>query len=83
MNKEYTLGHHEGRPAMKATPKRYKCRDCGHIETHTTNHTGLTWSWGRFHTCPNCPPWKKYPEYGGQTVWDLVENQEEAHQKAV
>jgi hypothetical protein len=23
--------------------------------------------------CPKCPPWAKYPEFGGSTVWECVE----------
>lgn len=62
---------------MMATPKKYKCRKCGHISTQTTNHTGPTWSWGRVNTCPACPPFEKYPELGGQTAWDCMESEKE------
>ena len=54
-------------------PKKYRCRRCGHVAEQTTNHWGPTWSWGRVNACPECPPWAKYPEYGGQTVWDCVD----------
>lgn len=56
-----------------ATPKKYQCRRCGHVVTQTTNHYGETWSCGHYNTCPNCPPWAKYPEYGGHTTWDCIE----------
>jgi len=55
------------------TPKKYKCKRCGYVKTQYTNHNGNTWSWGRFNTCLNCPPWAKYPEYGGNTVWECLE----------
>jgi hypothetical protein len=51
-------------------PKKYACRRCGHTTELVTNHFGSTWSVGHFNTCPNCPPWAKYPEFGGQTVWE-------------
>lgn len=54
-------------------PKRYKCRRCGHVVTQTTNHYGDTWSFGNWNCCPNCPPWAKYPEFGGQTVWECID----------
>jgi len=69
----------EALPAKKSessrahTPKRYKCRECGHETTQTTNHYGPTWSWGRSNACPKCPPYKKYSEFGGKTVWDCVD----------
>lgn len=53
--------------------KKYKCRDCGYEKEIDTNHYGPCWSFGRINTCPNCPPWKKYPEYGGTTLWDCME----------
>ena len=55
------------------TSKRYKCRRCGHEAQQSTNHYGPTWSTGHFNTCPKCPPWAKYSEYGGQTVWDCMD----------
>lgn len=58
---------------QKQTPKTYKCRRCGHETTQTTNHYGSTWSFGRMNTCPKCPPWAKYPEFGGSTIWDCCE----------
>lgn len=39
----------------------------------TTNHYGQTYSFGKFNTCPKCPPYAKYPEFGESTVWDCVE----------
>lgn len=58
-----------------ATAKRYKCDRCGHVTTQTTNHYGPTWSWGRVNACPQCPPWAKYPEFGGQTTWTCLEEE--------
>lgn len=57
----------------KVTPKRYRCTKCGYVSTQNTNHTDKTWSWGHINTCPQCPPYKKYPEFGGQTVWECME----------
>lgn len=57
----------------KQSRKRYKCRRCGHVVNQTTNHYGSTWSWGRVNTCPKCPPWAKYPEYGSCTYWDCID----------
>lgn len=59
-----------GHPTL--SDKRYRCRDCGHETVQSTNHTGPTWSWGRVSVCPKCPPYKKYPEFGGVTHWDYV-----------
>lgn len=55
------------------TTKNYECTRCGHVEPKTTNHYGPTWSWGRSNTCPKCPPWAKYPEFGGHTDWKCIE----------
>jgi hypothetical protein len=55
------------------TPKKYRCRRCGYVAEQTTNHYGPTWSWGHVNACPECPPWAKYPEFGGCTVWDCVD----------
>ena len=55
------------------TYKKYRCTRCGHETEHKTNHWGPTWSVGRYDTCPECPPWAKYPEFGGQTVWECME----------
>jgi len=57
----------------RITPKRYQCSRCGHIETQQTNHYGETYSLGHFATCPKCPPFAKYPEYGGYTVWKCLD----------
>lgn len=57
------------------TPKKYKCTQCGYIAVQNTNHYGSTWSFGHFNVCPQCPPYKKYPEYGGQTIWECIENE--------
>ena len=51
------------------TAKRYKCKRCGRETVQSTNHYGNTWSVGRVNCCPGCPPWAKYQEFGGQTIW--------------
>lgn len=56
----------------KVTTKLYKCAECGHTTKQDTNHNGKTWSFGHYNCCPKCPPFKKYPEFGGQTVWEFV-----------
>lgn len=60
---------------MTITPKRYACAECGTVTIQHTNHFGQTWSLGRYNICPKCPPYKKLPEYGGQTVWTCLEQQ--------
>ena len=57
---------------MEHTSKEYICSECGYKTQQTTNHYGNTWSFGRYNTCPECPPYKKYPEYGGQTIWNYI-----------
>lgn len=57
----------------KITTKKYACARCGHVTEQATNHYGSTWSWGRVNCCPNCPPWAKYSEFGGQTIWKCLE----------
>lgn len=54
----------------RATEKAYACKRCGFVSKQVTNHYGDTWSFGRVNTCPKCPPWAKYPEFGGRTVWE-------------
>lgn len=49
--------------------KPYKCKECGHEKQLDTNHYGECYSFGRYNTCPKCPPYKKYSEYGGSTTW--------------
>lgn len=61
------------REISKQTSKNYECTECGHRTKQTTNHWGSTWSWGRYNTCPSCPPYKKYPEYGGGTIWKCID----------
>lgn len=56
----------------KIVARVYCCKRCGHETTQQTNHTESTWSCGRWNTCPECPPFAKYPEFGGQTVWEYV-----------
>ncbi len=63
---------------MKTTIKRYICKRCETISLQKTNHFGNTYSVGRFNTCSNCPPWAKYPEYGGSTTWICLEINHEA-----
>lgn len=60
--------------AAHPTNKKYKCSKCGHITTQCTNHYRLTTSHDKFNTCPQCPPYRKYPEYGGQTIWICMES---------
>jgi DNA replicative helicase MCM subunit Mcm2 (Cdc46/Mcm family) len=62
---------------IKATKRVYKCKRCGHVSVQTTNHRGDTWSWEHVNTCPKCPPFAKYPEFGGRTVWEYVKDVEE------
>jgi DNA-directed RNA polymerase subunit RPC12/RpoP len=59
----------------KVSYKLYKCRRCGFEKKIKTNHFGSVWSFGRYNTCPECPPFAKYPEYGGQTYWDCQEDE--------
>lgn len=61
---------------MQATEKRYRCKRCGYIGKQTTNHYGETYSIGHYNTCPKCPPWAKYAEFGGSTVWECVDKPE-------
>jgi hypothetical protein len=60
---------------FKVEPKKYKCDACGFETMQSTNHYGPTWSWGHVNTCPKCPPFKKYPEFGGQTTWTCLETE--------
>tara|TARA_Y100000361_G_C11046934_1_gene283027 strand:- start:272 stop:475 length:204 start_codon:yes stop_codon:yes gene_type:complete len=61
---------------QKIQTRDYECSECGFVTTQSTNHTGSTWSWGHFNTCPKCPPYKKYPEYGGKTLWNYLRDTE-------
>ena len=54
------------------TEKIMRCRKCGCESKQVTNHQGSTWSLGHFNCCPQCPPYEKYPEFGGRTIWDYV-----------
>jgi hypothetical protein len=58
---------------MCVSTKQYKCKKCGFVTTQNTNHYLETYSLGSFNTCPKCPPYEKYPEFGGGTVWVCVE----------
>lgn len=51
------------------TEKEYACETCGFTQLQKTNHYSNTYSFGNFSVCPVCPPFEKYPQYGGQTVW--------------
>jgi hypothetical protein len=62
----------------KATSKAYRCTRCGCITQQTTNHYGPTWSFGRVNVCPQCPPYAKYPEFGGGTLWECLDLEPEA-----
>lgn len=68
----------------KLTPtiefKLYKCSQCGHEKEIDTNHYGECYSFGRYNTCPKCPPYKKYPEFGGHTTWICVTKDTNANQ---
>lgn len=55
------------------TYKKYRCSRCGHERQINTNHYEKCSSWRRVNTCPVCPPWAKYPEYGGVTIWECME----------
>lgn len=56
----------------KLTQKDYQCDRCGFVQKQSTNHYGPTWSAGRYGTCPMCPPYAKYPEFGGRTTWTCI-----------
>ena len=58
---------------VKVTWKLYRCSECGCEKKQQTNHFGPTYSWGRVNTCPDCPPYKKYAEFGGSTTWECAE----------
>ena len=57
----------------KITNKKYKCKACGYETQQSTNHYGNTWNYNHYNSCPKCPPYKKYPEFGGQTTWECME----------
>lgn len=57
----------------KITFKKYQCSRCRFIKEIDTNHYGSCYSWGHFNTCPKCPPWAKYSEFGGSTTWLYLE----------
>lgn len=56
--------------------KQYQCSRCGCISTQVTTHYGPVVSFGHVNTCPACPLWAKYPEFGGRTVWDCLDKPE-------
>lgn len=51
--------------------KQYKCSQCGFKKEIDTNHYGECYSVGHYNTCDACPPYKKYPEFEGRTVWQF------------
>lgn len=53
--------------------KAYRCSRCGHTMMILTNHYENCWSWGHINCCPACPPYAKYPEFGGRTDWICLE----------
>jgi hypothetical protein len=57
--------------------KIYSCSRCGFKTKQTTNHYGPTWSCGRVNICPKCPPWAKYPEFNGRTIWNCLDSSHE------
>lgn len=57
------------------TAKTYKCSQCGAESKQVTNHFGVTYSFGHYNCCPNCPPYKKYPEMGGLTIWECQDKE--------
>jgi hypothetical protein len=59
--------------------KYYKCTQCGHVQKIKTNHFDICWSFGHWNCCPNCPPWAKYPEFGGKTIWECQEKSGETN----
>jgi len=61
------------------TFKTYRCTQCGHVQQIKTNHYGACWSWGRVNCCPDCPPYKKYAEFGGQTIWECQDKPEQSN----
>lgn len=62
----------ETEPIRKIERKAYKCKRCGTEKLIETNHFGECYSAGHYNTCPSCPPWAKYPEFGGTTTWECV-----------
>jgi hypothetical protein len=64
---------------MEDTYKKYKCIECGFVKEQKTNHYMNTWSFGRYNCCPQCPPYKKFPEYGGKTNWKCIETKEKGN----
>ena len=57
----------------KMKERNYECTRCKHKSKQVTNHNGNTWSWGRCNVCPSCPPWAKYAEFGGHTLWTCLD----------
>lgn len=58
------------------TFKKYQCSRCKFEKQIKTNHYDLCWSSGHFNCCEKCPPWAKFPEYGGVTIWICQEKNE-------
>lgn len=61
--------------------KKYRCKRCGFVAEQQTNHWGETYSWGKVNCCPKCPPYAKYPEFGGSTTWECMEKPPATHDK--
>ncbi len=60
----------------KSTWKWYECTKCGYKKQIETNHNHNCFSYSHFNTCTTCPPYKKYPEFGGQTTWKCIDPNE-------
>lgn len=59
-----------GLPIITPSKERwYACSRCATRKLIETNHFLECYSLGRHNTCPSCPPYAKYPEYGGTTIW--------------
>jgi hypothetical protein len=64
---------------MRTTKTKKKIQVYAMWTWRFTNHKSLQFyiGFGRFNTCQNCPPYKKYAEFGGQTVWECMETEPE------
>lgn len=49
------------------SPKRYRCRECGHEKIIQTNHYGACYGIEPWNLCPTCPPYKR------PNTWDCQE----------
>ena len=73
--KGFVVDQVTGEPMNAMTEKVYRCQRCGFEAPQKTNHYGQTWSYEHFNTCSKCPPWAKYPEFGGSTIWVCVDTE--------